>query len=367
MLNLPSAALPAASNRTVPTNTGIGEALGSTFSDFSGFSGRDRVGRWSDGPNAAVTLQLPSELRQHLLLRIRAGAFAGRPSVPEQRVGIAVNGVPVATWTIKDPSVRSRVVFVDRSVLRPGNAARIEFDIPTCAQPRALGINDDARRLGICLAAISWEEVAEKPSSSSPVWHLGRLVGAESRKSFDQKLESGFWERYIGGSKVLDIGFKGALGALGVVPIVEGAIGIDLDYPGYDGRTLPFGDNTQDAVYSSHCLEHIPDYIKAIQEWHRVVRVGGHIITVVPSMALYERRRRPPSKRNLSHARFYTPSSLLAEFEQALAPNTYRIRHLAENDAGYDYESKPELPPQGCYEIELVVEKIQPPAWNLEP
>jgi SAM-dependent methyltransferase len=202
----------------------------------------------------------------------------------------------------------------------------------------------------------------------SLVWQLGRFVGVESRKSFDDKIESGFWRQYVTGPRVLDIGFKGGGRYQGeVVPILEGAIGVDLDYPGYDGQTLPFESETQDAVYSSHCLEHIPNFIRAIQDWHRVTNVGGHIITVVPSMHLYERRARSPSKYNPSHMRFYSPGSLLVEFALALSPNSYRVRHLMENDAGYAYEAGPEQPPAGCYEIELVVQKIQSPSWQIEP
>ncbi len=164
---------------------------------------------------------------------------------------------------------------------------------------------------------------------------------------------------------MLDIGFRGSVEGGEAVPIVDGAIGVDLDYPGYDGRTLPFADGSQDAVFSSHCLEHIPGYLNAIQDWHRVVRVGGHIITAVPLAPLYERGRRPPSRWNSDHQRFYTSASLLAEFEAALPPNSYRVRFLEENDLGYHYDSDPELHPPGCYEIVLVVEKIRPPSWRL--
>jgi SAM-dependent methyltransferase len=191
-----------------------------------------------------------------------------------------------------------------------------------------------------------------------------RPVGAEVRKTYALKIRNGFWQRFIRGPAVLDIGFRGNV--KGTVPIIEGAIGVDLDYPHYDGRILPFEAGSQDAVFSSHCLEHIHEVAISLQEWHRVVRIGGHIITIVPSAMLYERRRRPPSRWNPSHTRVYNPASLLTEFEAALAPNTYRVRHLVENDLGYRYEDPAELHPFGCYEIELVVEKISPPAWRLE-
>ena len=190
-----------------------------------------------------------------------------------------------------------------------------------------------------------------------------RPVGVEARKTYALKVRSGFWQKYITGPAVLDIGFRGH--TTDAVPIIETAIGVDIDYPGYDGRILPFETESQDAVFSSHCLEHIRDYVIAIQEWHRVVKTGGFIITVVPSGALYERRRRPPSRWNPDHARTYSPASLLAEFEAALVPNSYRIRHLAENDLWYRYDDTPDNHPFGCYEIECVVEKIAPPSWNL--
>ncbi len=190
-----------------------------------------------------------------------------------------------------------------------------------------------------------------------------RRVGAEVRKTFRAKLDSGFIEKYLSGAAILDIGYKGY--ESDVVPIVPQAIGVDLDYPGYDGRTLPFSDNSQDAVFSSHCLEHTEDPRATICEWFRVLKIGGYLIIVVPHQYLYERRRALPSTWNPDHRRFYTPATLLREIEEALEPNSYRVRQLADNDSGYDYSVALEHHPSGCYEIELVVEKILQPSWDL--
>jgi hypothetical protein len=81
---------------------------------------------------------------------------------------------------------------------------------------------------------------------------------------------------------------------------------------------------------------------------------------------LYERKRQPPSLWNPERQRFYTPQSLLKEFAESLIPNSYRVRYLAENDKGYDYEIPCSQHPAGCYEIELVVEKIRLPTWTLQ-
>jgi SAM-dependent methyltransferase len=190
-----------------------------------------------------------------------------------------------------------------------------------------------------------------------------RPVGWESRKSYALKIANGFLTRYLSGSAILEIGYKGYID--GTVPIVPQAIGIDLDYPGYDGATLPFHDESQDAIYTSHCLEHISDYKRAIQEWFRALKTGGYLIIVIPHQFLFERRCELPSLSNSDHKRFYTPGSLLREIEEVLEPNSYRVRHLADNDFGFDYSILPSQPAVGCYEIELVLEKIRPPRWTI--
>jgi len=56
---------------------------------------------------------------------------------------------------------------------------------------------------------------------------------------------------------------------------------------------------------------------------------------------------------------------LQCEFEESLIPNSYRVRHLADNDREFNYGLDPGVHSSGCYEIELVVEKITPPGWQL--
>lgn len=187
-----------------------------------------------------------------------------------------------------------------------------------------------------------------------------RKVGEESQRTYEEKLNNGFFSTYMTGIG-LDIGYAGYIS--GVQPILPSAIGIDVDYPGYTDNILPFESNTQDYVYSSHCLEHIFDYRTAIREWHRVTRVGGHIVIIVPHQHLYEKRKFPPSKWNGDHKRFYLPSHLLAEVENSLVPNTYRVRLLEDGDKNFNYSLPPSTHSDGQYEITLVIQKISPPTW----
>ena len=96
-----------------------------------------------------------------------------------------------------------------------------------------------------------------------------------------------------------------------------------------------------------------------------MLKLGGFLVCMVPSQALYEKRQHLPSRWNTDHKRFYSPGSLLTAVENALPVNAYRVRHCKENDIGFDYTLGPETHSSGCYEIELVIEKIPQPNWSL--
>ena len=176
------------------------------------------------------------------------------------------------------------------------------------------------------------------------------------------RVDSGFFDRFLSGPHVLDIGYRGNSPLN--QPIVPQATGIERDYPGYDGKTLPFADLSQDAVHSSHCLEHIPDPMHVLADWFRVLRIGGYLILTVPHQQLYERKPTPTSRwGGNEHHRFYTPAVLMAEIEAALPVGEFRVRSLRDNDADFDYGRPPDQPPRGCYEVELVIERIAKPAY----
>jgi SAM-dependent methyltransferase len=189
------------------------------------------------------------------------------------------------------------------------------------------------------------------------------MRGPETEKAHARRLKGEFVSKFMFG-KGLDIGYRGQIPD--AEPVLPDAIGVDLDYPGYDGTRLPFADASQGYVYSSHCLEHILDYRDAIREWFRVVREGGFLIIAVPHQFLYEKREHLPSRWNADHKRFYTPAALLREVEESLPPNAYRIRLLHDCDFDYDYSIPPERHSGGEYQVELVIEKIHPPVWGLD-
>jgi len=186
------------------------------------------------------------------------------------------------------------------------------------------------------------------------------MHGPETGKHHFYRKLSGFYKKYMTGVG-LDIGYGGAR----FDPVLDSAVGVDLDFPDYDGKFLPFSNESQDFVFSSHCLEHIYDPCAAIREWFRVLRLDGHLIVCVPHQYLYEKKIDLPSRYNGDHKRFYRPAELLFEIDLALEPNTWRLIYCKDNDDDFDYSIPPDRHSSGSYEIECVIKKIQKPTWIL--
>ena len=192
-----------------------------------------------------------------------------------------------------------------------------------------------------------------------------RKVGEECSKWYHWAIDSGFFDRYMSGPIGLDIGGVGYLSD--TTSILETATIIDLETPGYDGIILPHETASVDYILSSHMLEHVPteNVTETLREWLRVLKTDSYLVVTVPHKFLYECKENLPSLWNADHKRFYTPAKLLAEIEEAFEPNSYRIELLKDSAEGFDYTIPPESHSGGCYEIMLVVKKIEKPEWEL--
>lgn len=49
---------------------------------------------------------------------------------------------------------------------------------------------------------------------------------------------------------------------------------------------LPFEDNSIDEIYSRHVVEHftLKEFLKVLQEWNRVLKVGGQVYIICPNL-----------------------------------------------------------------------------------
>ena len=56
-----------------------------------------------------------------------------------------------------------------------------------------------------------------------------------------------------------------------------------------DGSRLPFRDKSVDVIVSRHCLEHIPEPLKAVKDWERVAKKA--VVIMVPNNPTLEEYR----------------------------------------------------------------------------
>lgn len=130
---------------------------------------------------------------------------------------------------------------------------------------------------------------------------------------------------YMGGT-VLDLG-------CGVEKVYPTAIGVDNEVDrklfGHPvkadirvdtcERLALFADGSVDTVFSSHLLEHIVDARAALQEWWRLVRVGGYLALYLPHRDHYPRMGQPGS--NPDHKHDFAPEDITKMMlELALKP-----------------------------------------------
>jgi len=65
---------------------------------------------------------------------------------------------------------------------------------------------------------------------------------------------------------------------------LPGAIGIDKTEE-YDANNLPCMDGTMDFIYSSHCLEHVDNWIETLEYWISKIKNGGILFLYLPDFS----------------------------------------------------------------------------------
>lgn len=84
-----------------------------------------------------------------------------------------------------------------------------------------------------------------------------------------------------------------------------GAMAIDLLFDDeWEAYNLP--DTKVDYVYSSHCLEHLPDWVKALDYWTSKLKDGGTLFLYLPH---YKQEYWRPWN-NRKHVHIFTPEIL---------------------------------------------------------
>lgn len=110
---------------------------------------------------------------------------------------------------------------------------------------------------------------------------------------------------------------------------ISGAIGIDVNPRSradvlcqLDHFPYPFRDSAFDRLHAVHVIEHVADVVRAIEEFHRLVKAGGTIHIVTPH---------------------YTDFSSFCDPTHRWHLNSFSLRYFGEDNAGYGYYSKARL------------------------
>lgn len=105
---------------------------------------------------------------------------------------------------------------------------------------------------------------------------------------------------------------------------------------------LPFDDASLDWVYSSHLLEDFLNWVPVLSEWCRCVRIGGHIIILIPEKDLWNQAIRNGQPPNNAHKhegrvgelteifqRYFGHFEVLEDRLTAITPEDYTIMFVA--------------------------------------
>jgi predicted SAM-dependent methyltransferase len=91
---------------------------------------------------------------------------------------------------------------------------------------------------------------------------------------------------------------------------LDGSIPVDPELNQYDALNLP--KELVDYIYSSHCLEHLPDYVKALDYWSENLKQGGILFMYLPNMD-YQEYWNPANNRK--HYHYFTPKIIQSYFD----------------------------------------------------
>lgn len=95
-----------------------------------------------------------------------------------------------------------------------------------------------------------------------------------------------------------------------------------------------YEDGSQDFVFSSHLLEHIEDHQAALNEWWRVIKVGGHLCLYLPHRDFYPNIGQPGS--NPDHVHDFMPADIV-EAMRRVQGGAWDLVVREERNSGMEY------------------------------
>ena len=132
----------------------------------TGFSPTGTGGRWTEGKSAGLALDVPLQTQtSSWQMEVTTQAFVVHAH-PSLTVEVRVNGEEVTEWEFTDASQQKRVVTIPSHLLEKAKyalkeaqqLALIEFNILNPVSPKALGMNQDPRDLGLKISKLTFSQ-----------------------------------------------------------------------------------------------------------------------------------------------------------------------------------------------------------------
>jgi SAM-dependent methyltransferase len=172
-----------------------------------------------------------------------------------------------------------------------------------------------------------------------------------------------FSKKYLSGS-VLDIGASND-------PVCPHAEIFDVTHGDANHIIDYLGSRQFDTVHSSHCLEHMAEPNRVLNEWWRLVKPGGFMIIVVPEEDLYEQGQWP-SIFNEDHKATFTlnrnttwspVSHDIYQMSERLPNSSIISAVLQAHGYKMKYLHKPGRLVRRCKTLELVTSNVDKIPW----
>ena len=136
---------------------------GGDSEDFvlGGFSNQEKLGSWTSGENIHIFL-LPDSLAKHdINLYLGAFPFINKKH-KSQIIEVSVNGIMVKKYkySIINSERSLQIIRINKNIINSKNKnIDIKINAFNLVSPRELGLNDDARKLGLCVDSIMLKEI----------------------------------------------------------------------------------------------------------------------------------------------------------------------------------------------------------------
>jgi len=123
----------------------FGENGGSEQFRTSGWSKTETEYTWTEGKTATLALPIPANLGA-ITLTMKLDALVSS-NMPSQTVEVIANGQTIANWQVADTA--DFTARIPSELTQNGGTLTLELRTPNATSPKALGLGDDSRILGI--------------------------------------------------------------------------------------------------------------------------------------------------------------------------------------------------------------------------